>query len=211
METPIDKYIREHSTAQTEALAWIQKQTNIKTNYPRMLSGAVQGRFLTILVEIMQAEKILEIGTFTGYSSVCMAMGLNEKGHIDTLEINDELEYLIREGWEKAGVTDKITLYIGDALQTLNTLKGNTYDLAYIDANKRQYADYYNTVIDLVRPGGVILTDDVLWDGKVCEIPMPQDKQTIGIAAFNDLVASDTRVEAVILPIRDGLTLIRKK
>ncbi|MGP1621636.1 MAG: O-methyltransferase [Candidatus Cryptobacteroides sp.] len=211
METPIDKYIREHSTAQTEALAWIQKQTNIKTNYPRMLSGAVQGRFLTILVEIMQAEKILEIGTFTGYSSVCMAMGLNEKGHIDTLEINDELEYLIREGWEKAGVTDKITLHIGDALQTLNTLKGNTYDLAYIDANKRQYADYYNTVIDLVRPGGVILTDDVLWDGKVCEIPMPQDKQTIGIAAFNDLVASDTRVEAVILPIRDGLTLIRKK
>ena len=211
METPIDKYIREHSTAQTEALAWIQKQTNIKTNYPRMLSGAVQGRFLTILVEIMQAEKILEIGTFTGYSSVCMAMGLNEKGHIDTLEINDELEYLIREGWEKAGVTDQITLHIGDALQTLNTLKGNTYDLAYIDANKRQYADYYNTVIDLVRPGGVILTDDVLWDGKVCEIPMPQDKQTIGIAAFNDLVASDTRVEAVILPIRDGLTLIRKK
>lgn len=211
METPIDKYIREHSTAQTEALAWIQKQTNIKTNYPRMLSGAVQGRFLTILVEIMQAEKILEIGTFTGYSSVCMAMGLNEKGHIDTLEINDELEYLIREGWEKAGVTDKITLHIGDALQTLNTLKGNTYDLAYIDANKRQYADYYNTVIDLVRPGGVILTDDVLWDGKICEIPMPQDKQTIGIAAFNDLVASDTRVEAVILPIRDGLTLIRKK
>jgi len=211
METPIDKYIREHSTAQTEALAWIQKQTNIKTNYPRMLSGAVQGRFLTILVEIMQAEKILEIGTFTGYSSVCMAMGLNEKGHIDTLEINDELEYLIREGWEKAGVTDKITLHIGDALQTLNTLKGNTYDLAYIDANKRQYADYYNTVIDLVRPGGVILTDDVLWDGKVCEIPRPQDKQTIGIAAFNDLVASDTRVEAVILPIRDGLTLIRKK
>ena len=200
METPIDKYIREHSTAQTEALAWIQKQTNIKTNYPRMLSGAVQGRFLTILVEIMQAEKILEIGTFTGYSSVCMAMGLNEKGHIDTLEINDE-----------AGVTDKITLHIGDALQTLNTLKGNTYDLAYIDANKRQYVDYYNTVIDLVRPGGVILTDDVLWDGKVCEIPMPQDKQTIGIAAFNDLVASDTRVEAVILPIRDGLTLIRKK
>lgn len=211
METPIDKYIREHSTAQTEALAWIQKQTNIKTNYPRMLSGAVQGRFLTILVEIMQAEKILEIGTFTGYSSVCMAMGLNEKGHIDTLEINDELEYLIREGWEKAGVTDKITLHIGDALQTLNTLKGNTYDLAYIDANKRQYVDYYNTVIDLVRPGGVILTDDVLWDGKICEIPMPQDKQTIGIAAFNDLVASDTRVEAVILPIRDGLTLIRKK
>ena len=211
METPIDKYIREHSTAQTEALAWIQKQTNIKTNYPRMLSGAVQGRFLTILVEIMQAEKILEIGTFTGYSSVCMAMGLNEKGHIDTLEINDELEYLIREGWEKAGVTDKIMLHIGDALQTLNTLKENTYDLAYIDANKRQYADYYNTVIDLVRPGGVILTDDVLWDGKVCEIPMPQDKQTIGIAAFNDLVASDTRVEAVILPIRDGLTLIRKK
>ena len=211
METPIDKYIREHSTAQTEALAWIQKQTNIKTNYPRMLSGAVQGRFLTILVEIMQAEKILEIGTFTGYSSVCMAMGLNEKGHIDTLEINDELEYLIREGWERAGVTDKITLHIGDALQTLNTLKGNTYDLAYIDANKRQYVDYYNTVIDLMRPGGVILTDDVLWDGKVCEIPMPQDKQTIGIAAFNDLVASDTRVEAVILPIRDGLTLIRKK
>ncbi len=209
MESPADKYLREHSSPQGEALDWIEKQTNIHTNYPRMLSGAVQGRLLTMLVEISGASRVLEIGTFTGYSATCLAYGLPAGGHIDTLEINDELEDLIREGWSRAGVADRITLHIGDARTTLSTLEG-PYDLVYMDANKREYVDYYNLVIGLVRPGGLILADDVLWDGKLWQDPVPQDKQTQGIVAFNDLVVADTRVESVLLPIRDGLNVIRK-
>ena len=188
---------------------WIEKQTNIHTNYPRMLSGAVQGRLLTMLVEISRATRILEIGAFTGYSATCMAYGLPEYGHIDTLEINDELEDLMREGWSRAGVADKITLHIGDACETLSTLEG-PYDIVYMDANKREYVTYYNLAFDLVRPGGLILADDVLWDGKLWQDPVPKDKQTQGIIAFNDLVVSDPRVESVLLPIRDGLNVIRK-
>lgn len=210
METPLDRYIRTHSTPQSEALEWIEKQTNIRTNYPRMLSGAVQGRFLTMLVEMTHASSILEIGTFTGYSATCMAYGLPQDGHIDALEINDELEDLIREGWERAGVSEKIELHIGDARATLKELDG-PFDFIYIDANKREYCEYFELLFDKVVPGGLILVDDVLWDGKVYADPVPQDKQTVGITAFNDMVASDPRVETVILPIRDGLTLIRKK
>ena len=146
MESPADKYLREHSSRQSEALDWIEKQTNIHTNYPRMLSGAVQGRLLTMLVEISKAKRILEIGAFTGYSATCMAYGLPEDGHIDTLEINDELEDLMREGWSRAGVADKITLHIGDACETLSTLEG-PYDIVYMDANKREYVTYYNLVL----------------------------------------------------------------
>ena len=210
MESASEKYLREHSSPQSEALEWIEKQTNIRTNYPRMLSGAVQGRLLTILAEISNARNVLEIGTFTGYSATCLAYGLPEEGHIDTLEINDELEDLIREGWSRAGVEGKITLHIGDARKTIATLEG-PYDLVYIDANKREYSDYYDLVFDLVRPGGLILADDVLWDGKLWQDPLPQDKQTLGIAAFNDKVIADPRVESVLLPIRDGLNVIRKK
>ena len=209
MESPADKYLREHSSPQGEALDWIEKQTNIHTNYPRMLSGAVQGRLLTMLVEISGARRILEIGTFTGYSATCLAYGLPSDGHIDTLEINDELEDLIREGLSRAGVADRITLHIGDARATLSTLEG-PYDLVYMDANKREYVDYYNLFIGLVRPGGLILADDVLWDGKLWQDPVPQDKQTQGIVAFNDMVIADPRVESVLLPIRDGLNIIRK-
>lgn len=214
MESPLDRYIREHSTPQSEALEWIQKQTNIRTNYPRMLSGAVQGRLLTMLVEMTGAEKVLEIGAFTGYSATCMAYGLGENGHIDTLEINDELESLMREGWKRAGVEQKISLHIGDAKETLARLLAEgsgPYDLVYMDANKREYCAYYELLMQMLRPGGVILADDVLWDGKVYEDPMPHDRQTLGIAAFNDMVANDPRVECVVLPIRDGLTIIRKK
>ena len=210
MESASEKYLREHSSPQSEALEWIEKQTNIRTNYPRMLSGAVQGRLLTILAEISNARYVLEIGTFTGYSATCLAYGLPEEGHIDTLEINDELEDLIREGWSRAGVEGKITLHIGDARKTIATLEG-PYDLVYIDANKREYSEYYDLVFDLVRPGGLILADDVLWDGKLWQDPLPQDKQTLGIAAFNDKVMADPRVESVLLPIRDGLNVIRKK
>ena len=205
-----EQYVAEHSSPQSEALEWIQKQTHIRTNYPRMLTGAVQGRFLTMLARISGAERVLEIGTFTGYSSTCFAYGIKEGGMVDTLEINDELEDLIREGCERAGVRDRITLHIGDAKETLRTLSG-PYDIVYMDANKREYCDYYDLIFDLVRPGGLILADDVLWDGKLWQDPMPSDKQTLGIAAFNDMVAADSRVESVILPWRDGLNIIRKK
>ena len=205
-----EQYVAEHSSPQSEALEWIQKQTHIRTNYPRMLTGAVQGRFLTMLARISGAERLLESGTVTGYSSTCFAYGIKEGGMVDTLEINDELEDLIREGWERAGVRDRITLHIGDAKETLRTLSG-PYDIVYMDANKREYCDYYDLIFDLVRPGGLILADDVLWDGKLWQDPMPSDKQTLGIAAFNDMVAADSRVESVILPWRDGLNIIRKK
>lgn len=210
MESALNRYIRRHSTLPSEALLWIEKQTNIRTNYPRMLSGPVQGELLKMLVEISGAERVLEIGSFTGYSSACMALGLPEGGHIDALELNDELEDLMREGWERAGVSDLITLHLGDAVQTLGSLDGG-YDFAFIDANKRQYLEYYELVLPLMRSGGLIVADDVLWDGKVyADIPSG-DAQTRALLEFNDRVASDPRVEVVMLPLRDGLSLIRKR
>ena len=213
------RYIKERTTPQGEALDWIEKQTNIRTNHARMLSGAVQGRFLMMMTGMIRPVRILELGTFTGYSSVCLASCLPEGGHLDTLEINDELEDL--EGFERAGLSDRITLHIGDCKKTLEQLRsgvlgskdGETrlYDMVYMDANKREYPEYYSLVFDLVRPGGYILADNVLWDGKVYEDNVPGDRQTSGIARFNDMVAADPRVECVIVPMRDGLYLIRKK
>lgn len=212
MESSLDKYLREHSSQASEALLWIEKQTNIHTNYPRMLSGSVQGALLKMLVELSGARRIIEIGSFTGYSSTCMALGLPDDGHIDALEINDELEDLMRAGWEKAGVSEKISLHIGDAVQTLKSLSGGeSYDLVFIDANKRQYCEYYELVLPLLRQGGLIIADDVLWDGKVYADPLPHDAQTVGLLKFNDMVANDNRVEVVVLPLRDGISLIRKK
>jgi len=211
MERAIDKYIRTHSTPQSEVLEWLEKQTNIHTNYPRMLSGAVQGRFLTMLVELTKAENILEIGTFTGYSAICLAQGLSENGHVDTLEINDELEDLTREAWRRAGVSERITLHIGDARETISSLPSKEYDLAYIDANKREYCEYFDLILPLMKKGGLILVDDVLLGGKVYEENLSCDKQTQGLLSFNEKVSADPRVEVVILPIRDGLSLIRKR
>ncbi|MCD8312763.1 MAG: O-methyltransferase [Bacteroidales bacterium] len=205
------KYIEAHCTPQGEALCWVERQTNIRTNHARMLSGAVQGRFLTMVVGMMRPRRVLELGTFTGYSAICLASGLPEGGHLDTLEINDEMEDLIREGFVRAGVADRITLRIGDCKRILPEMADcEPYDLVYIDANKREYVEYYGLVFDLVRPGGYIFADNVLWDGKLCEDSVPGDRQTQGIYAFNDLVASDPRVESVILPIRDGLNIIHK-
>lgn len=212
MESALDKYLEEHCSIRNEALAWLERQTNIRTNYPRMLTGRVQGEFLYMMTRMVSPRKVLEIGTFTGYSAICMALGLPENGHIDTLEINDELEDLIIEGFEKAGVSDKISLHIGDAMEFLRNHSGeDSYDLTFIDANKREYPDYYELVLSLTRPGGFILADDVLWDGKVYAEKVPEDKQTAGIVKFNDLTANDPRVETVILPIRHGLSIIRKK
>jgi len=210
MEKSLENYLLTHCSARPESLDWIEKQTNIKTNYPQMLSGHVQGQLLTMLVQISGSKKALEIGAFTGYSGACIALGLPEDGHLDSLEINDELEDLMRAGWEKAGVSDKITLHIGDAIKTLEELDENSYDFAFIDANKRQYLEYYEAVLKLVRKGGLILADDVLWDGKVYANPVPTDIQTKSLVQFNDFVAQDSRVSSVILPLRDGLTLIRK-
>ena len=220
----IYKYIEDHVTPQGEALDWVEKQTHIRTNHARMLSGKLQGELLRILVQISGARRILELGTFTGYSAICLATHLPQDGHLDTLELNDELEDLILEGFERAGLDEKISLHIGDCKETLIRLRseigisdGRTllseklYDIVDIDATKREYCEYYDLVFDMIRPGGLILADNVLWDGKVCMDPLPQDKQTVGIARFNDMVASDPRVESVILPLRDGLNVIRKK
>lgn len=181
-----------------------------------MLTGAVQGRFLKMLAEALSPKRILEIGTFTGYSAVCLAMALPEDGHLDTLEVNDELEDLIREGFARAGLEGRISLAIGDAKETLARFrkemsegKREKYDLVYIDANKREYPEYYRLVFGMVRDGGYILADNVLWDGKVFQDPLPQDRQTLGIAGFNDTVSQDPRVESVIIPVRDGLNLIK--
>ena len=208
----MDKYLEEHCSERNSALSWLERQTNIRTNYPRMLTGRVQGEFLYMITRMMSPKNVLEIGTFTGYSAICMALGLPEDGHIDTLEINDELEDLIEEGFSRAGVSDKISLHIGDAMEFLAAQQGKKqYDLTFIDANKREYPDYYEHVLALTRTGGFILADDVLWDGKVCAETISQDRQTQGILAFNETVAADQRVENVILPLRDGLNIIYKK
>ncbi len=242
MDEKIYKYIKEHSSEASPALEWVEKQTHLRTNYGRMLSGSVQGELMRLLVLMSGARRVLELGTFTGYSSICLAGALPEGGHLDTLEVNDELEDLILEGFERAGVSEKISLHIGDCKKTLQSLSellstekavepvspksgGNRpespeasnalspllYDMAFIDANKREYCEYYDLVLPLIRPGGWILADNVLWDGKVCEENVSQDRQTQGILRFNEMVAADPRVENVILPIRDGLNIIRVK
>ncbi|MBE6214647.1 MAG: O-methyltransferase [Bacteroidales bacterium] len=218
----IYKYIEDHASVPSDALQWVVRQTHIRTNHARMLSGAAQGQLLRMFVQMTGARRILELGTFTGYSAICLASALPQDGHLDTLELNDELEDLILEGFARAGLSDRIALHIGDCKQTLQRFRQemgadaapdpqDLYDIVYIDANKREYCEYYDLVFDLVRPGGLILADNVIWDGKVCQDPLPQDKQTLGIAAFNDKVSADSRVESVIMPVRDGLNIIRKK
>ena len=235
----IYKYIEDHASCPNEALGWLVKQTHVRTNHARMLSGPSQGQLLRMLAQMTGASSILELGTFTGYSAICLASGLQENGHLDTLELNDELEDLILEGFERAGLQKKISLLIGDCKETLKGLRmemglseepcgdrqseiedagcevgadtSRLYDIVYMDANKREYCEYYELVFDMVRPGGLILADYVIWDGKVCQDPLPQHKQTLSIARFNDMVSADPRVETVILPLRDGLNIIRKK
>ena len=226
----IYRYIEDHASVPSDALEWVVKQTHIRTNHARMLSGAAQGQLLRMFVQMTGAKRVLELGTFTGYSAICLASGLPSDGHLDTLELNDELEDLILEGFERAGLSDIISLHIGDCKETLRRFREQMgisgtprassenvtddsllYDIVYMDANKREYCEYYDLVFDMVHPGGLILADNVLWDGKVCQDPLPLDKQTLGIAAFNDKVTADPRVESVIMPLRDGLNIIRIK
>ena len=226
----IYEYIESHATKPSKALEWVVKQTHIRTNHARMLSGLVQGQLLRMIAQMCGAKRILELGTFTGFSAICLASGMQDGGHLDTLELNDELEDLILEGFERAGMEDMIQLHIGDCKETLKKFRTDMglsespeststgpvdqdklYDIVYMDANKREYCEYYDLVFDMVRPGGLILADNVIWDGKVCQDPLPQDKQTLSIVRFNDKVSSDPRVESVIMPLRDGLNIIRIK
>ena len=207
----MEDYIAAYSQPQDRVLAWIEKQTHLRTNHARMLCGPVEGKLLEMISGMISPRRILEIGVFTGYSSICLARGLKEGGMLDALELNDELEDLIREAYRRADLEDRIRLYIGDAKEIIPGLEPEAYDLVFIDANKREYTRYYDLVWDKVRPGGYILADNVLWNGKVFSEHAPADAQTRGIMEFNERVRNDPRVENVILPLRDGLNLIRKK
>ena len=205
----LDDYILAHIDDEGDYLRALYRDTHLKLLYPRMASGHLQGRLLKMFVRMVRPRQVLEIGTYSGYSALCMAEGLPEGGMIHTFEINDEQEDFTRPWLEHSLYADKIKFYIGDALELVPRL-GLTFDLAYVDGDKRRYVDYYEMVLRHLAPGGYILADNTLWDGHVLE-EHPRDAQTRGIQAFNDLLAKDSRVEKVILPLRDGLTIIRKK
>jgi len=209
MINSLDKYLENNSKELNETLKWLERETNIRTNHARMLSGPVLGRLLEMTSRMLKPKNILEIGTFTGYSAICLALGLGTDGHLDAIEINDELESLIREGFSRAGLSEKISLHFGDAKVIIPQLK-TEYDLIYIDANKREYCLYYDLAFDLLSSGGYILADNALWDGKVYQEPTPTDAQTKEILKFNKKIKEDHRVENFILPLRDGLNIIRK-
>ena len=206
----LDDYILAHTEPEPEYLYRLWRATNLYTIHGRMASGHLQGRLLKMLVKMIRPKNILEIGTFSGYSAISMAEGLGEGGRLYTFEINDEMEDFTRQWIEGSEVADKITFIIGDARQEAPKL-GITFDMAFMDGDKRSYRDDYEMVMGLLRPGGFILADNTLWDGHVVDEAYNKDHQTQGIIDFNDYIAGDPRVEQVILPLRDGLTLIRKK
>lgn len=206
----LEDYILSHSEAEPEYLYRLWRATNVHTIHGRMASGHLQGRLLKMLVEMIRPKTILEVGTFSGYSAISMAEGLPENGRLYTFEINDEMEDFTR-GWiDGSEVAGKIEFIIGDALVEAPKLD-ITFDMAFIDGDKRTYCECYEMVMGILRPGGFILADNTLWDGHVVDHAYDGDHQTQGIEAFNDHVAKDSRVEKVILPLRDGLTIIRKK
>ncbi len=206
----IEKYIIHYSDTEDPVLQELNRETNLKILRPRMLSGNIQGKLLEMLSKMINPQNILEIGTYTGYSAICLAKGLSKNGKLQTIEINDELEDFILKYFEKANVQNKIKLHIGSALDIIPKLDTN-FDLVFIDADKRQYIDYYKIIIDKVNSGGFILADNVLWNGKVLDMKESYDAYTKGVMDFNDYVKNDKKVEKLILPIRDGLTIIRKK
>lgn len=205
----IDEYILEHIDPEGPYLGDLYRDTHLKLLYPRMASGHLQGRMLKMFVQMIRPRQVLEIGTYSGYSALCMAEGLPDGSTIHTFEINDEQEEFTRPWLERSPWADKVKFYIGDALQLVPRL-GLVFDMVFIDGDKRKYVDYYEMALQCLHAGGYILADNTLWDGHVVE-EGARDAQTLGIMAFNDLVAADQRVEKVILPLRDGLTLIRKK
>lgn len=216
----LDEYVLRHIDPEPEVLHQVQRLTHLRLTYTRMCSGHLQGRMLKMLCALANAHRILELGTFSGYSAISMAEALTPDPDdgteaLHTIEVFDELEDFIRENLERAGdIGRKITLHLGDALQLIPEVSrevGKPWDVCFIDADKRHYAEYYEAVLPHVRRGGLILADNTLWDGKVLEEhPKESDLQTRALQRFNDLIAQDSRVEKVILPMRDGLTLIRK-
>ncbi len=205
----LDAYVLAHTSPEGDYLHQLWRATNLRTVHGRMASGHLQGRLLKMLVSMVRPKNILEVGTFSGYSAICLAEGLEEGGKVYTFEINDEMEDFAREWIDHSAVADRIHLTIGDAL-TLAPQMGITFDMAFIDGDKRTYVETYDMAMRLVRKGGYILADNTLWDGHVVDRAYDHDRQTSGIERFNDLVAADPRVEVVMLPLRDGLTLIRK-
>ncbi len=206
----IEDYILSHIDAEGELLKQLNRDAHVNLMKPRMLSGHLQGKMLKMFCRMLQPKYILEIGTYTAYATLCLAEGAADDAEIHTIEVNDELEDFILKYLHKTKLKDKIHLHIGDAEKIIPSLDC-TFDLVFVDANKRHYIEYYNLIFDKVRSGGLIIADNTLWDGHVLETPKASDKQTIGIQKFNDMIAADERVEKVILPVRDGLTLIWKK
>lgn len=210
MNYELDNYVLSHIEPEGDYLHRLYRDTNIRLLHGRMASGHLQGRLLKMLVRMIRPQNILEVGTFSGYSAICMAEGLDEGGMVYTYEINDEQEEFTRPWIENSTVADKIRFIIGDAVAEAPLL-GITFDMAFIDGDKRTYLQAYEMALSVVRKGGFILADNTLWDGHVIDHAYDNDRQTHGIKAFNDFIAHDPRVECVILPLRDGLTLIRKK
>ena len=206
----IEEYISEHSDTEPEYLAQINRLTHQTLINPRMMSGHLQGRVLSMFCKMIKPVSILELGTYVGYSALCMAESLPENGVLHTVECDDELEDIILANFAKSEYGSRIILHIGDALQVINKLD-MTFDLVFIDADKRDYTAYYEAIMPKLKQGGFIIADNTLWDGKVIRPVEHNDKHTIEIMHFNDYIAKDERVEEVMLPLRDGLTIIRKK
>ena len=215
----LSEYIEQHSSPESTVLQQITRSTHLEVINPRMLSGHVQGRVLSMLSQMIQPKRILELGTFTGYSALCLAEGLSDNGMLITIEHNDEMEDSIQRNLALSPLGEKIKLVIGDAKDTLKNFElrikdfelGEGFDLVFIDADKKEYCTYLDLVLPLMREGGWILADNTLWDGHIIDPAYDKDKQTIGLRDFNDKVMADERLEKVILPLRDGLTIIRVK
>ena len=206
----LEKYIGEHSEAEDPVLQELDRETHLRVPGARMISGHLQGQFLSMLSRLVQPMFILELGTFTGYSAICLAKGLREGGRLITIEKDDELESIALKYFQKAGIDNLIDQSTGEVLEILPGLNG-PFDIVFMDADKREYPEYYRQVFGKVRKGGLIIADNTLWGGKIVNPPSPGDEQTKGISEFNALIKNDNRVEKVILPLRDGITLIRKK
>lgn len=211
MTDELENYILAHIDAEPDNLRQLYRETNLQLLYPHMCAGHLQGRLLKMLVRMVRPQRVLELGTYSGYSALCLAEGLaDDSCSIDTIEIDDEHEDFIRQHLAQSPVGHRVRLHIGDAAQLLPTLPCD-YDLAYIDANKRRYIEHYELLIPHVKSGGFIIADNTLWSGRVADEDAHHDAQLKGIMAFNDHVANDPRVETVILPLRDGLTLLYKR
>ena len=206
----IDQYASRNSAPETALLTELSRETHLKTTMPRMLSGHLQGRFLAMLSALLRAENILEIGTFTGYSTLCLAEGLSANGKIYSIDSNDETTSIAKKYVKLAGLESKIELITGNAMEIIPAMQ-QKFDLVFIDADKENYSNYYNMIIGQMKPGGLIVADNVLWSGKVIEEIKPNDKETNGLIHFTKMVCADERVSAVLLPVRDGLMLLRVK